>query len=317
MSPAIIAGILLLTLTLAASVVLLGRDVAGQKLARRIQGLNSIALEPSVVMPAPSIRRAQQNRSKALDRCFMLLGYRVDNPDQYTIGLPLVLCCAGAVGSLTWFYGSSSLGTVPATLSAVADSIFAARGLFRYQSNRYAAGLLKQLPDAIGLIVRGSSVGVPVAQSLRSISREIPNPTGTEFATVVRETAIGTPLEEAVWNIYKRTGLTEYSFLAVALGLQQQSGGNLSETLDNLADLVRNRLAAAGRAKALSAESRMAAMILIIMPFAVGGLVSFANPHYMAPLFSPRGSWMLKLAAVLMSSGILSMRWFMKRASQG
>ncbi len=79
---------------------------------------------------------------------------------------------------------------------------------------------------------------------------------------MVNEVAIGQSLESALWKLYERVGLPEYAFFAVTIGLQAQTGGSLVETLENLQDLVRKRVALSKRGKALAAEARMSAMIL-------------------------------------------------------
>ena len=84
---------------------------------------------------------------------------------------------------------------------------------------------------------------------------------------MVNEVAIGQPLEGALWKLYERVGLPEYAFFAVTIGLQAQTGGSLVETLQNLQDIVRKRVALSKRGKALAAEARMSAMILGALPF--------------------------------------------------
>ena len=79
--------------------------------------------------------------------------------------------------------------------------------------------------------------------------------------------AIGQPLEGALWKLYERVGLAEYAFFAVTIGLQAQTGGSLVETLQNLQDMVRKRVALSKRGKALAAEARMSAIILGALPF--------------------------------------------------
>ena len=84
---------------------------------------------------------------------------------------------------------------------------------------------------------------------------------------MVNEVAIGQPLEAALWKLHERVGLPEYAFFAVTIGLQAQTGGSLVETLQNLQDMVRKRVALSKRGKALAAEARMSAMILGALPF--------------------------------------------------
>lgn len=305
MNAAIIAGGLLLVCGLLGSGLLLFQDAGSRRLAERLASVQGAApLSRLGTAGGSTIRRAHQTRVKWLDQPLHWVGYNPDNPAQYSLPWPVVAILALAIGALVWQFGRSSTGTFLGAVSALGATLFSARALFAYQSRRYVGALLKQLPDAISLIVRGVSVGVPPAESIRTIASEIANPTGGEFTQVVGEVAVGTPVETAIWNIYGRTGLPEYSFLAVAIGLQQRSGGNLSDTLENLADIIRKRIAMAARARALAAESKLAAMILIALPFVAGAMLEIERPGYFDPLFATaQGNHLIKIIVVLMASG--------------
>ena len=140
------------------------------------------------------------------------------------------------------------------------------RGIFTWQHGRYVDQIFQQIPDAIGLMVRAVRAGLPVGEAMRSVATELSSPLRDEFARMLGDVVIGRPVDQAMLKLYKRTGLTEFSFLAVTLGMQQQTGGNLAETLDNLADTVRKRVALTKRARALAAEARMQAGILMALP---------------------------------------------------
>ena len=98
-------------------------------------------------------------------------------------------------------------------------------------------------------------------------ARDATSPSREEFVRVVNEVSIGQPLEAALWKLHDRVDLPEYAFFAVTIGLQSQTGGSLVETLENLQDMVRRRVALSKRGKALAAEARMSAMILGALPF--------------------------------------------------
>ena len=122
---------------------------------------------------------------------------------------------------------------------------------------------------------------------------------------------------QALFGLAERSGLTEYYFFAVTVGLQAQTGGNLGETLENLADMVRKRVAMAGKVKALTGEARTSAAILTILPFAVGGVVSILKPGHLDPLFeTDLGFRMLLVGAVLLLIGLMIIRGLMKSASK-
>ena len=126
----------------------------------------------------------------------------------------------------------------------------------------------------MALICRAVGAGIPLSEALRSVARMHRTPSREEFVRVVNEVAIGQPLEDALWKLHERVGLPEYAFFAVTIGLQAQTGGSLVETLQNLQDIVRKRVALSKRGKALAAEARMSAMILGALPFCLGAYSS-------------------------------------------
>ncbi|MES2713431.1 MAG: type II secretion system F family protein, partial [Pseudomonadota bacterium] len=181
----------------------------------------------------------------------------------------------------------------------------------------YAELLFQQIPDALSLVVRSVRAGLPVADALRSIGTEMPSPTCDEFGRTMGEVALGVALDQALWSLYARTQVREYSFLAVTLGLHAQTGGNLGETLENLVDMVRRRVALVGKARALSSEARTSSAILAGLPFFTGAIVSVLNPAYMADLFfDPRGKNFLVAFALLLSAGLLVNKWLVQRATR-
>jgi tight adherence protein B len=172
-----------------------------------------------------------------------------------------------------------------------------------------------QIPDAIGLMVRAIRAGLPVGEAFRSVATELASPLRDEFGRLLGDVAIGRPIDQAMMRLYRRTGLTEFSFLAVTLGMQAQTGGNLAETLDNLADIVRKRVAMAKRAKALAAEARMQAGILMALPFIAVLAMSQIQPFYTHQLFgTPTGQRMALIGLGFSFTGFLIIRWMIKKA---
>jgi tight adherence protein B len=192
-----------------------------------------------------------------------------------------------------------------------------ARFLLRRKTVQYAALLFRQIPEVMALVLRAVRAGLPVAEALRSVGREMPSPTREEFSRISGEAVLGVPLETAMSHLYARTQIREYAFFAVTLGLNRQTGGNLAETLDILADTVRRRVAMAGKARALSSEARASAGILAALPFVVGLVITAINPGYMNEIFTdPRGSNLILAFVVLLTCGLLTIRWIIKRSSQ-
>ncbi len=163
--------------------------------------------------------------------------------------------------------------------------------------------LLWQFPDALAMIVRSIRVGVPVIDAVRNVSLSAPNPTAGEFNRLVEQIAVGTPLDEAVTELAQRTGLAEYRFFATALSLQTQTGGTLSETLENLADVIRKRAALKARGHAMTAEARTSSAILAMLPIVTGVMLYFLNPSYIMMLFTdPTGKEFFSAAVISLIS---------------
>ena len=240
------------------------------------------------------------------------------NPDialQNVIPWKLVIAisCAAALGGL--FYGHEFLGWWLAALLMPVDAVFIARLIFGWERARYQKTLLEQIPEVMALICRAVAAGIPLGEALRNVSRDVTSPSREEFVRVVNEVSIGQPLEAALWKLHDRVDLPEYAFFAVTIGLQAQTGGSLVETLQNLQDLVRRRVALSKRGKALAAEARMSAMILAGLPFFAFVGLSFIQEGFVHFFFStPTGNHLLMAAFGFLSMGIFVMRQLIRRS---
>lgn len=191
--------------------------------------------------------------------------------------------------------------------------IVASRMFFNRIENKRRSSLLWQFPDALAMIVRSIRVGVPVIDAIRNVSVTAPNPTAGEFARMVDQISMGTPLDEAITELAERTGLSEYRFFATSLSLQNQTGGTLSETLENLADVIRKRAALKARGLAMTAEARTSSAILALLPVLTGIMLYFLNPSYIMLLFSdPTGKMFFSAAVISLALGMLCIRAIIK-----
>lgn len=190
-----------------------------------------------------------------------------------------------------------------------------ARAVFLWFATRRRDRLFRQFPDALATITRAVRVGIPVAEAMRTVARTMPEPTAREFREIVDRLAVGVALNEALQETAQRAGLPEYRFFAAALALQAQTGGGLTETLDNLADVIRKRVALRARAIALSAEARTSAWILGALPFVTLGALSLTSPAYVATLFTdPTGQKVLAAALGMLLMGVAVMRTMIARS---
>jgi len=141
-------------------------------------------------------------------------------------------------------------------------------------------------PDAIELMVRGLRSGLPITETLGIVAGEISGPVGIEFRMVADKMKIGRTMEAALQETADRLGTTEFQFFVITLAIQRETGGNLAETLSNLADVLRKRAQMKLKIRAMSSESKASAYIVGSLPFVVFTLVWFINPNYMAGFFT-------------------------------
>ncbi len=141
-------------------------------------------------------------------------------------------------------------------------------------------------PDAIELMVRGLRSGLPITETLGIVGTEIQGPVGIEFRMVTDKMKIGRTMEAALQDTADRLGTPEFQFFVITLAIQRETGGNLAETLSNLADVLRKRAQMKLKIRAMSSESKASAYIIGALPFVVFGLVYMINPRYMGGFFT-------------------------------
>ena len=166
-----------------------------------------------------------------------------------------------------------------------------------------------QFADGIDIIVRGVKSGLPLNECLRIIARESPAPLGPEFAALTDNISMGVNLDRALQTFYQRLPLPEINFFVIVLTIQSKSGGNLSEALGNLSNVIRARRMMREKVQAMSSEAKSSAMIIGSLPFAVGAMVFFTTPSYVMELFiTETGHFLLFVAFCLYTTGITIMR---------
>jgi tight adherence protein B len=152
--------------------------------------------------------------------------------------------------------------------------------------NRRVKKFTSNFPDAIELMVRGLRSGLPITETLGIVAGEIPGPVGIEFRMVADKMKIGRTMEAALQETADRLATPEFQFFVITLAIQRETGGNLAETLSNLADVLRKRAQMKLKIRAMSSESKASAWIVGSLPFVVFTLVWFINPTYMGGFFT-------------------------------
>jgi tight adherence protein B len=166
----------------------------------------------------------------------------------------------------------------------------------------------QQLPDALDLVARAMRAGHAFSATLKMVADEAPDPIAKEFRTVFEEVNMGSSMSVALGNFAARTPNPDVRFFAIAVMIQRETGGNLTEILESIATLLRARFKLLGTVRVLSAEGRLSAKVLTLLPFGTAGAVYLANPEFMKTLWSdPVGIKLMWGALVLMVIGLFWM----------
>lgn len=152
--------------------------------------------------------------------------------------------------------------------------------------NKRNGAFTAKFPDAIELLVRGLRSGLPVTETLGVVATEVPGPVGEEFKLVTERIKIGKTMEDALQETADRLNTPEFSFFCITLAIQRETGGNLAETLSNLADVLRKRAQMKLKIRAMSSESKASAYIVGALPFIVFTMIYWINPKYLGGFFT-------------------------------
>jgi tight adherence protein B len=163
-------------------------------------------------------------------------------------------------------------------------------------------------PEGIDLIVRGLKSGLPASESIRVVGQEIGDPVGVEFREVSDQIKFGKTMTEALWSVAPRIDTPEFRFFIISLSIQQETGGNLAETLENLGQVLRKRKTRKLKINALSSEAKASAYIIGSLPFLMFGILMTLNYGYASQLYTdPRGIILVGCGFVSYAIGIGTM----------
>jgi len=290
-----------------------GQQVKAKR-AARMAAVSSPHMKVQKVEISAFTRPARTRNRSSSAVLASVFGFDVTRPEQYPISWWMVLLITLVIAKVVQSIAASLAGNL-SYLAIPVIWIFASRAVFGWSENRRKQALLRQLPDVLAMIVRSVRVGIPVMEAIRAVARETPEPTGPEFARLVDQLSIGVPIDEAVLDVARRCGIPEYRFFATAISLQNQTGGTLSETLDNLADVIRKRVALAAKGRALASEAKTSAAVLTALPI-VTGLGQWAlSPKYINILFEdPVGHALLATAVLSLGMGIFTIKTIIRKS---
>ncbi|MFM2355603.1 MAG: hypothetical protein RLZZ528_1339 [Pseudomonadota bacterium] len=196
---------------------------------------------------------------------------------------PKALIGVMALLSVVAFIGLK-FGTAASTPVQIALAVLMGVGAVYIWVNNKAKKRLsmveEQLPDAVELMVRSLRVGHPFSSAIQIVAKEVPDPLGTEFGMIADESAYGRDVTESLKDLAERMDMQDLRFLAVAVTIQSQSGGNLAEILDGLAKVIRSRFRLFRRVKAITAEAKWSGLFLSMFPVGVLVIIQILKPDY-------------------------------------
>lgn len=214
------------------------------------------------------------------------------------------------IGLIVYFVltGKFAMPPVVAALFALGGGLKMTNIIINFLVARRTKKFIASFPDAIDLMVRGIKSGLPISQTVQSVCHEIDGPVGDEFTMVTDAMKLGTDLHEALWARAKKLEIPELKFFCIALSIQQETGGNLAETLGNLATILRRRKQMKLKIKAMSSEAKASAIIIGSLPFVMYLILKLISPEYIEPLLGdPRGVKMALGGLSMIGMGIFVM----------
>lgn len=218
---------------------------------------------------------------------------------SWTVGQYGVATLALLVGAFLLLW-SSGLPLLLALMLAVVIGAGLPHFVVGHFIKRRVNAFNAKFPDAIELLVRGLRSGLPITETMSVVASEVPGPVGEEFRSVADKMKIGRSMEVALQETAERLGTPEFQFFCITIAIQRETGGNLAETLQNLAMVLRSRIQMRLKIRAMSSESKASAYIIGALPFIVFILIWFINGAYMQQFFIDQR---------LMVAGIGGMLW--------
>ena len=239
--------------------------------------------------------RAMAGRGNDLQEALGLAGIRAEARDLVVlIGSIMIVGFAMGLVAVNFFVGLLFAILVPLGFWIAV----------RLRTSKRRSAFSEQLSDVLQILASSLRAGSSLPQAMQLVAAEGDEPTRTEFVRVSNELRVGRPLGDTLDAVAARMKSQDFSWIAQAVAINREVGGNLADVLDGVAATMRERAALRRQVKALSAEGRMSGWILMLLPVGVFAFVLMTNPHYFQPMFhSALGFVLWFVAAVLMIIG--------------
>ncbi len=223
-----------------------------------------------------------------------------------TAQLAVISAVLAAAGVTLSIFLKSPAAMVP--LAGIAMGMLPA-GWLLYRRRQRLKLFAAQLPDALEMLARGLRAGQSLAFGFNMVGSEMGAPIGKEFNRIFEEQNLGIPMEESLNSLSQRIPNLDLKFFITAVLLQRQTGGDLAEILDNIGSLIRDRFRIWGQVQALTGEGRLSGVVLLALPLVLFVTVYQLNPKYVETLFTdPLGKKMLAFAVIMQIVGALVIR---------
>jgi tight adherence protein B len=222
---------------------------------------------------------------------------------------PRQFIAASAGAALVLGIFALRISPVVAIFGALLGGVGLPRLYLKYRTKKRLTQFTSLFADTLDIVIRGVRSGLPVVECFHMIGREMPDPTGIEFRMVTEGIRLGMTMEEGLQRMAERVPIAEVRFLAIVIGIQQQTGGNLAETLANLSNVLRARKRMRDKVQAMSSEAKTSAAIIGSLPVIISVLLGVVAPEYITLLFTTSaGNWILAICVAVMSTGVFVMR---------
>ncbi|MGH7115592.1 MAG: type II secretion system F family protein [Stellaceae bacterium] len=290
-----------------AAAMAIGNGAARRRFRRRLSMVSNRARGIPLTAEAGRLTRAQ-SATPNIDRVARrwlprrdLLAARLARTGKtITIGQYALAMIGATALSTLGLVGLTRLAITPCALLGLLIGMMIPHLTVSRLGHRRVAAFTALFPDAIDLMVRALRSGLPISEAIVGAGREIADPVGSELRLIESGMRLGRDLEALLWDIAKRIDTPEFRFFIIALSVQRETGGNLGETLANLADALRQRRQMRAKVRAMSSETRATTAILGGLPVVVIGLLMLTSPSYLAPLFHDGRGFVLDGVAVAM-----------------
>ena len=293
----------------------LSDSAASRRFDRRINTMRDRAQGVLATESAATRSLSRQRSASAIDRMAgwlprrdLLAARLARTGREISIGQYAMACAVLTVLAAVGLAVTARIGIVPSLLLGLLIGTALPHLVIGRMGKRRMKAFIALFPDAIDLIVRALRSGLPVTEAIVGAGHEIADPVGSEMRLVESGMRMGRDLDTLLWDVAKRIDAPEFRFFVIALSVQRETGGNLGETLANLADILRRRKQMKAKARAMASESRATTMILGGLPVAVCMVLMITSPAYLLPLFHDvRGLVLDAIGVGMLITGIVIM----------